>query len=170
MKPAPNAHVLSLTKPTGIVRLAFRLPAYHYGANLAWLLGHRFLLLTHRRRKSGRARRTVLEVLRYDPFTRQSLVVSAWGEHSDWYRNLRAAPAMEVRTGGERYTPAQRFLGPEETCAALADFERRHSFFSRLVSRLLASPLDGTETARRNLASRVRMVALSPRRAGIGKD
>jgi hypothetical protein len=76
---------------------------------------------------------------------------------------------MEVRTGRERYAPAQRFLSPEETCASLADYERRHPFFSRLVSRVLGSPLDGTQTARRNLASRVRMVAFSPTRASLGR-
>jgi hypothetical protein len=85
-KAACGARVLTRTKRTGIVRLALWLPAYLYSANLGWLLGHRFLLLTHRGRRSRRARRTVLEVLHYDPVTRESLVVSAWGEDSDRYR------------------------------------------------------------------------------------
>jgi hypothetical protein len=76
---------------------------------------------------------------------------------------------MEVRTGRERYAPAQRFLIPEEVYAAVADYERRYPFFSRLVSRMLGSPLDGTQTARRNLASRVRMVAFAPTRASLGR-
>jgi hypothetical protein len=37
-------------------------------------------------------------------------VLSAWGEKGDWYRNLEATPALEIRTGGERYVPEQRFL------------------------------------------------------------
>jgi hypothetical protein len=151
VKPAPNAHVLLLTKPTGTVRLAFRLPAYHYGygANLGWMLGHRFFLLTHRGRRIGRALHRVLEVLCYDLATQGSLVLSAWKD--------------------ELYAPVQRFLGPEETRAALADFERRYPFFSWLASRMLASPLDGTQTARTNLASRVRMVAFSPTRPSRGR-
>jgi deazaflavin-dependent oxidoreductase (nitroreductase family) len=172
-KAVRNPRVLTRTKPTGTVRLVFRLPAFLYSANLGWVLGHRFLLLTHRGRRSGRARRTVLEVIRYDPVTRESLVLSAWGEDSDWYRNLRAVPAMEVRTGGGRYAPAQWFLDPEEVCGALAYYELRHPFFFRLVSRMLGSPLgssfDGMQTVRTNLASRVRMVAFSPTRASLGR-
>ena len=80
---------------------------------------------------------------------------------------------MEVRIGRERYAPAQRFLIPEEVYAAVADYGRCHPFFFRLVSRMLGSPLgsplDGTQTARRNLASRVRMVAFSPTRASLGR-
>jgi hypothetical protein len=94
---------------------------------------------------------------------------AAWGEDSDWYRNLRSAPAMEARTGGERYAPAQRFLNPVEVGAALANFERRHPYFSRLVSRMLGGPLDDTPTSRRILASRVRMVAFSQTRASLGR-
>jgi F420H(2)-dependent quinone reductase len=56
----------------------------------------------------------VLEVIRYDPATRESVVPSGWGERSDWYRNIKASPALEVQTGGERYVPVQRFLAPDE--------------------------------------------------------
>jgi len=37
------------------LRLAFRLPIYLYRLDLGWLLGHRFLLLVHRGRESGRS-------------------------------------------------------------------------------------------------------------------
>ncbi len=58
------------SKPSGFLRLAFRLPIYLYRLNLGWLLGHRGLLLIHRGRKSGLLRETVLEVVRYDPATK----------------------------------------------------------------------------------------------------
>jgi hypothetical protein len=44
---------------------------------LGWLLGHAWGS-THRDRKSGLIRRTVLEVLQYDLPTREVLVVSGW--------------------------------------------------------------------------------------------
>jgi hypothetical protein len=65
------------------LRLAFRLPIYLYRLNLGWLLGHRFLLLVHRGRRSGLRRETVLEVVRYNPATKESVVLSAWGERAD---------------------------------------------------------------------------------------
>src|SRR5215204_4945342 len=41
------------SRPTGALRLAFRLPIYLYWLGLGQLLGHRFMLLTHRGRRSG---------------------------------------------------------------------------------------------------------------------
>jgi deazaflavin-dependent oxidoreductase (nitroreductase family) len=115
--PAPGSRRPGLqwfkAKPSGILRLAFRLPIYLYRLNLGWLLGHRGLLLIHRGRRSGLLRETVLEVVRYTPATKESVVLSAWGERADWYRNIKVSPALEVWTGGERYVPKQRFLAPE---------------------------------------------------------
>jgi hypothetical protein len=59
------------------------LPIYLYRLDLGRLLGHRFLLLVHRGRKSGLLRETVLEVLLHDPATNESVVLSAWGEKAD---------------------------------------------------------------------------------------
>jgi deazaflavin-dependent oxidoreductase (nitroreductase family) len=86
-------------KPAGALRLALRLPIYLYRLNLGWLFGHRFLLFAHLGRKSGLLRETVLEVILYDPATRENVVLSAWGEKAGWYRNIEAVPALEVRTG-----------------------------------------------------------------------
>jgi hypothetical protein len=38
----PNLRWLR-SKPTGVSRLAFRLPIYLYRLNLGWVLGHRFI-------------------------------------------------------------------------------------------------------------------------------
>jgi deazaflavin-dependent oxidoreductase (nitroreductase family) len=108
------------------LRLAFRLPIYLYRLDLGWLLGHRGLLLIHREHESGLLRETLLEMILYNSATGQSVVLSAWGEKSDWYRNVGATPALEVRTGGQRYVPDQRFLVPGENHAVLADYRRRH--------------------------------------------
>jgi deazaflavin-dependent oxidoreductase (nitroreductase family) len=151
------------SKPTGASRLAFRLPIYLYRLDLGRLLGHRFLLLVHRGRKSGLLRETVLEVLLHDPSAMESMVLSAWGEKSDWYRNVRAAPALEVRTGGQRYVPEQRFLAPEETHAVISDYGRRHPLAFRVFARIFGYPLGGTEAARREVASSLRLVAFRPR-------
>jgi hypothetical protein len=51
------------TRPHGLLRLGFKLPITLYRAHLGWLLGHRFLLLTHRWRTSGKIYQTVLEVV-----------------------------------------------------------------------------------------------------------
>jgi deazaflavin-dependent oxidoreductase (nitroreductase family) len=151
------------SKPAGALRLAFRLPICLYRLDLGWLLGHRGLLLIHRGRKSGLLRETVLEVILYNPPTGESVVLSAWGEEADWYRNIEATPALEVRTGSERYVPGQRFLVPEENHAVLDDYRRRHPVAFQIFARVFGYPLGGTEAARREVASSLRQVAFHPR-------
>jgi deazaflavin-dependent oxidoreductase (nitroreductase family) len=138
----PNLRWLK-SRPAGALRLAFRLPIYLYRLNLGWLLGHRALLLVHQGRSSGLLRETVLEVVFYNPATRKSVVLSAWGEKADWYRNIEATPALEVRTGGQRYVPEQQFLAPEENHAVLADYGRRHPLAFRIFVRAFGYPLGG---------------------------
>ena len=165
--PAPRTRDQNLrwprSKPAGILRLGFRLPIYLYRLNLGWLLGHRFLLLVHRGRRSGLLRETVLEVLLHDPATRESVVLAAWGEKADWYRNVGATPALEVRTGGQRYVPEQRILAPEENHGVICDYRRRHPLAFRVFAIVFSYPLDGTEAARREVARSLRLVAFCPR-------
>ena len=165
--PAPGSRRPGLqwfkAKPSGILRLAFRLPIYLYRLNLGWLLGHRGLLLIHRGRRSGLLRETVLEGVRYTPATKESVVLSAWGERADWYRNIKASPAMEVWTGGERFVPEQRFLAPEENHAITADYERRHPLAFRIFAKAFGYPVDEVEAVRREFASSLRLVAFRPK-------
>ena len=149
--------------PSGTLKLAFRLPIYLYRLNLGWLLGHRVLLLLHQGRSSGLLRETALEAILYYPATKESVVLSAWGEKADWYHNIKATPALEVRTGGERYVPGQRFLAPDENHAMLADYRRRHPLAFRIFARVFGYPLSGTEAMRREFAASLRLVTFRPR-------
>ena len=150
------------SKPAGALRLVFRLPIYLYRFKLDRLLGHRFLMVVHRGRESGLLRETVLEVLLHDPATKESVVLSAWGENADWYRNVAAASALEVRIGGQRYVPDQRFLAPEENHAVISEYGRRHPLAFRVFARVFGYPLGETEAARRGIACSLRLVAFRP--------
>jgi deazaflavin-dependent oxidoreductase (nitroreductase family) len=150
------------SKPAGALRLVLRLPIYLYRLRLGWLLGHQFLLLLHRGRSTGLVRQTVLEVIHYDPATRESVVISAWGERADWYRNTRAGRAIEVRIGSERYTPMYRCLGPEEAHARIVDYERRHPLLFPIFARVFDYPFGGSEEELWDFAKSIRMVAFGP--------
>ena len=152
-------------RPSGLLRVALRLPIWLYRLGLSWLLGHRFLLLVHRGRRTGRVRETVLEVVRYDPATRESIVAAAWGNQADWYRNIQAQPALRVRTGGVRYTPSQRFLSPDEVYATLRTYERRYPVAARVIGPRLGIPFGRSEAALRAFAASLPMVGFRPRRA-----
>lgn len=124
-------------KPRGLLRLAFRLPVFMYRCRLGWLLGHRFLRLTHRGRRTGAMHETVLEVLHYDPAMRESIVFSGRGARADWYRNIEAHPALAVRTGRQCYVPEHRVLDHAEVAAVSARFAREHPRETRLIAPIL---------------------------------
>ncbi|MBX5443686.1 nitroreductase family deazaflavin-dependent oxidoreductase [Sphaerobacter sp.] len=153
------------TKPRGLVKRLLRFPVVLYERDLGWLLGHRFLLLTHHGRTSGRTYRTVLEVLQFDPATRESIVVSAWGRRADWFRNVQAGGAVEVRTGRLRYVPAHRVLSREEAEAFFARWEKEHPLEARILPYLLGLDTRGP-AARQQALDTVPFVAFRPRDAG----
>jgi deazaflavin-dependent oxidoreductase (nitroreductase family) len=143
-----------------------RAPVALYRWHLGWLLGHRFILLVHTGRRTGLERRTVLEVVRYDPQTGEVAVMSGLGRASDWYRNIRARPAREVVVGRRSFVPAHRDLAEDEAVAALADYERRNRIAApvvrRVLSRLVGWPYDGTDENRRRLVAERPLVLFWP--------
>ena len=130
--------LLGLRRQPGRLALAvLRLPLPLYRRGWGRLLGHTFLVLVHVGRTTGRRYETAAMVLTYDPDTHQAVICSAWGEHTDWIRNLRSHPALEVRIGREAFEPEQRFLGPDESLAVAVEFRRRHPWRLRFFSRVL---------------------------------
>ena len=139
-----------------------RLPLVLYRLRLGRLLGHRFLVVVHRGRRSGRPYRTVLEVVRWDPARLEATVASGWGAKASWWRNLQAAPAVEVWLAGTRYRPEQRFLNLGERVEVLDGYRREHPYAAGLLGPLLGLGRDVTLDA---AAERLPMVAfgLPPR-------
>ena len=150
------------TAPSWWLRALFAAPQALYRIGLGRLLGHRFLELEHRGRQTGRLRRTVLEVVSYDPRTRESVVVAAWGPRSDWYRNVLAGGAARVQTAGARYTPEHRVLAEADARELLAAYERRNRAEVKLFRRLLRLRPDEPFP---ELARRMPLVVFWPRLA-----
>ncbi|MGI8857086.1 MAG: nitroreductase family deazaflavin-dependent oxidoreductase [Thermomicrobiales bacterium] len=150
-------------RPNRALKFVSRLTVYLYRCHLGWLLGHRFLLLTHRGRKSGLVRRTALEVLLYDPSTRESVVLSGWGTKADWYRNIEACPALAIQTGRDRYVPAQRLLTTDEGYVAMTEYAIRHPLATRVLERVFGYPITRSASIRRSFAQSVVLVSFRPR-------
>jgi deazaflavin-dependent oxidoreductase (nitroreductase family) len=153
--------------PSGLLRALLGLPAHLYHANLGALLGHRFLLLVHTGRRTGLHRETVLEVIRFDPATEESVVVAGWGRRTGWLHNVEAGLAREVRTGRQRFAPDYRILPPDEAARLFADYERRNRWLAPVIrvvlSRLLGWRYDGTSAARRRAVEQLSLVGFRPR-------
>ena len=139
----------------------FKVPLLLYRLRLGWLLGTRFMLLTHVGRHSGKVRRTVLVVLQFDATTKELYAVSAW-KGSDWYANIHAAPAVHVESGFVRYVPVQRTLSPEEIATTFLEYRTRHPIFSRLICRIPGWKWDSSDEEFLALAHTLRGVAFIP--------
>lgn len=139
------------------------MPGRLYDWHLGWLLGRRFLRLTHVGRRSGRRYRTVLEVLGPGPRPGEVVVMAGFGRTADRFRNISALPPVEIAIGKERFRPQARVLGHEEAAAVLADYERRHRLVApvvrRVLSRLVGWEYDGSAAARHRLVEQLPLVA-----------
>lgn len=146
-------------------RLA-RAPVRLYDRDLGWLLGHRFLMLTHIGRRSGRHYRTVLEVIGNDRSAGEVVVISGLGHNADWYRNILARPAVEVAVARRRFCPVQRVLDEPEAIAVLSAYERRHRWAAPVLHRLLGWLVgwryDGSDDARQRFVRELPLVAFRP--------
>ena len=78
----------------------FKVPCGFYDVHLGWLFGHRVLLLTYRGRKSGLVHETALEVIRSVRATDSSVVISAYGPKSDWFRRNGAPGCLPPASTG----------------------------------------------------------------------
>nr|WP_228046222.1 nitroreductase family deazaflavin-dependent oxidoreductase [Saccharopolyspora sp. HNM0983] len=150
-------------KPRGLLRLLLRAPIWLYRARLGFLAGHRLLYLAHRGRRTGARREVVVETVHYDPDGPEVVVIAAWGGDPDWYRNLRAAPAIEVRVGAKRWPqPAHRFLGAAETQRILLAYQHAHPHAWKRLAPLLGFPAEPTDPRWPEVAAAVHAIAFTP--------
>lgn len=147
-------------RPRGLIALLFRVPVYVYRARLGFLFGSKFLMLLHRGRKTGRVRRTVLEVMGRN--VDEYVVMTGWGRESQWYRNIQANPPVEVHVGHRRFTPVARFLSDDEAAEVLDAYATESPMDMKMLNKALGLQYDGTfEDLKRIVADRP-MVGLRP--------
>lgn len=147
-------------RPGLLLRWFFRAPVMLYRIGLGWLMFGQ-LLLTTVGRTSGRPREAVVDVLGHDGATDTYYVISAYGGHSDWYRNLQANPTVGVHVRRRRF-PAQATTMPkQEAEEMLLDFWRRHRLYVRTMLRLIGLKAATAEEVRA-AAAEMRIVAVQP--------
>lgn len=157
-----NAAIKKDEKAPSFMVPLFKLPVFLYRLNLGWLLGMRFMQLTHVGRRSGKVHRTILAVLRFDEKSKEIYAVSAW-KGSDWYHNIQATPALQVESGSIQYVPQQRTLSPEEITTAFLEYREQLPVFSRMVCRIPGWKWDSSYEEFLELARTLRGVAFKPK-------
>lgn len=128
--------------PTGLRRLLWRLPLYLYRLGLGRLFGHRWMLLTHTGRVSGKPRQTVLEVVEHG--ADHYIVASGFGTRADWYRNVRAHPEVTIETGGRRTTATAVMLPAAQGGDLMTRYAARRPRTARRLCRIMGFAIDGS--------------------------
>ena len=147
--------------PQDFGRALSRFPLWFYRLRLGFLLGERFLMLTHRGRKSGLARATVLEVVRHDTLTDSYVVASGWGEKSNWFQNILHQPRVSITVGFRRLRAQAVRLSSQGAQHEFSDYARRHPrAFRTLAARILGNPTGDTDVDCRLLARSAPIVVL----------
>jgi deazaflavin-dependent oxidoreductase (nitroreductase family) len=148
------------------VQILLRAPTRLYAANAGWLLGRRFLCLTHVGRRSARPYRTVLELIGPGPGADELVVIAGRGPEADWYRNVRADPRVEIAHARRRFAAVCRTLDEPDAVRVLSDYEWRHRWIAPvlrdLLGRLAGWWYDGSDDARRRLVRALPLVAIRP--------
>jgi deazaflavin-dependent oxidoreductase (nitroreductase family) len=155
--------IREVSQPKGCSRLLFRLPINLYRLGLGWMLGSRFVLLTHTGRQSGRTRRAVLEILRQEEEGHAIYVTSAWGERADWLQNVRAHPEVEVQVGRRSWSAHARLLSQEQGAAELGRYAAAHPTAAKGLARILGYRVENAEQGFSTLAEDMVVVALERR-------
>jgi deazaflavin-dependent oxidoreductase (nitroreductase family) len=123
--------------PKGLLRFLFRAPIWLYRAKLGWILGKRFLMLTHTGRKSGLLRRVVLEVVSHDDKTGVYFVAVGWREKADWFKNIQANPAVAITIGLQTITASAQVMSPSDAIKIYLGYAQRHPLAFRELSHLM---------------------------------
>jgi deazaflavin-dependent oxidoreductase (nitroreductase family) len=151
-----------LKPPRGISRLLFRAPIWLYKLHLGWLLGKRALKITHTGRVSGLPRHVVLEVVKYEPTSDTYYIAAAWGESSDWVKNIRANPQVQIQVGRQNMDAVAVQLTQDESEEIILDYAQRHPTAMKNLAGFMGFQVDGTEAGYRELGRLLLMFALKP--------
>jgi deazaflavin-dependent oxidoreductase (nitroreductase family) len=148
------------------LRVVFAAPNGLYRYGMGRVFGRRFLQLTHVGRKTGVEHSVVLEVLRYDRDTGEAVVISGFGEGSQWLRNLRANREAWISFGRTTRRAELRELDVDEAVDVMAHYEQRYGMIRPVLRRVLSAlggfEYHGTDEDRRRLVAKLPLIAFRP--------
>lgn len=151
-------------KPKGLLKLFYKFPTNFFKWHLGWIFGHRFLMITHIGRKSGKRYQTVLEVIRYTPATQEYIIISGYGSNSDWFKNITKTPIVDVQVKNKHFTPKQKILSAEETFQIFDAYRVKHPFAFKEIIWGMRYPYDGTTESLRSICNFIHGISLKPQK------
>ena len=148
--------------PQGLKAIPWRLPIWLYRLGLGRLLGGKFLLLTHRGRKTGQLRQAVLEIILAEPEKNRFLVVSGFGTGSQWYKNIQIEPKVAIQVGAKKISAIAEQLGKEQAGLAIVDYAERFPGNLKTLARILGYEIEHTPAGYRNFGEKIPVIEFTP--------
>jgi deazaflavin-dependent oxidoreductase (nitroreductase family) len=145
--------------PRGWKAFFWRAPIFLYRVNLGWMLGKRFLHLTHIGRKSGEPRQAVLEVVHHTD--NAYYVASGFGEKSHWFQNIMHTPQVNIQVGRAKMSATAERLPFPEAKEILSAYAQAHPFALKELSRVIGLSYDGSDADLKKLANLLPIVKFS---------
>jgi deazaflavin-dependent oxidoreductase (nitroreductase family) len=99
----------------------------------------------------------------HDPQAGSFVVAAAWGNKSDWFKNISAHPKVTIEVGLRKFSAIARTLANEEATHHLAVYAKKHPFaFRQLGSILIGATSRKSEEIVKSLAESVPLVQFIP--------
>lgn len=159
--------------PTGILRIALRIPLTLYRLGLGDFLNIlRLMVLTTRGRKSGQPRHVAVEYRRHGS---KIYVISGWKERPNWYQNLLTDPLVTIQLGRHVFSAmADRVTDPAEASRAINLFRRdAPARYDAVLGRLVDDEITGLklpDVSPQFTVVRLDMIADEPLLPGLAMD
>ena len=130
--------------PRGLKAIPWRMPIWIYRLGLGGLMGKRFLLLTHKGRKTGQQRQTVLEVVQIKPADGEYYVVSGFGTRSHWYQNIKANPDIKIQVGYKSMKATAEQLDPQDASQLMLEYAQKYPGNLKALGKLIGYEIEHT--------------------------
>ena len=112
------------------------IPTWMFKLRLGRLFGSRFAMITHRGRKSGAHHTVIAETAEGSVDDGRLVYIVAYGIRAQWYKNLKAAPAVSIEIAGKVYhAPRHEFLDRQATEQAIASYWAKYPKLGGLLAR-----------------------------------
>ena len=147
--------------PRGVKAIPWRLPIYLYRSGLGWMLGDKFLLLSHRGRKSGKIRFAVLEIIHSLAESGFYYVVSGFGTQSNWYQNILQHSSVEIQVGRKRLAAKAQQLSSSEGAEILIAYAQENPGNLKTLSKLLGYDIEDSPEGIREFGHQIPVIQFS---------
>lgn len=142
----------TIKKPGRLFQILNKFPLGLYKVGLGALVVGPFLRITTIGRISGLPRHTMLEYIP-DPASKDPIIMSGWGDKSDWVKNILKNPTVTVCMRSKSFNTIAERLSDEEVANRLEDFFKNMPRMRHVLETRVGFKLDGTRETLLKMAS-----------------